>query len=344
MRRRSLPDRAHVRAPTDTPTPGGASPSDPSEREIEDGALPARADLYLEGELHSIVSRAMVYLRAGLAVHFRGPAGVGKTTLALRIADLMQNGHLLVTGDDALTSGDLVGRELGYATRAVHDTYIHSVRRTETETRSAWVDSVLTRAMVEGRTLVYDEFTRASAAANNALLTALEERVLVISNPARGARHVIAHPEFRVIFTSNPLEYAGTNRAPDALLDRMITFDLIELSAETEAQMLIRRTGLEADHARQIVALLRQLKCRSEAGGGGSLRPGMMIARILRSERIAPDPTDGRFVQVCLDILGSRLDATRDASDIPGRRDRLGRALRATFGAPAEIEPRGKVA
>jgi AAA+ superfamily predicted ATPase len=63
--------------------------------------------------------------------------------------------------------------------------------------------------MLEGHTVVYDEFTRARADAKKALLSALEERILILSNPARTQRRVRADPVFRAILTSNREEYAG---------------------------------------------------------------------------------------------------------------------------------------
>ncbi len=40
-------------------------------------------------EVESIARRALTYLQAGFPVHFAGPPGVGKTTLAFHIAALL---------------------------------------------------------------------------------------------------------------------------------------------------------------------------------------------------------------------------------------------------------------
>ena len=58
------------------------------------------------------------------------------------------------------------------------------------------------------------------------LLSALEERVLAFTDPVAGRDLLAADPEFRVILTSNPGDYAGVNAAPDALIDRVVTFRL----------------------------------------------------------------------------------------------------------------------
>ena len=96
-------------------------------------------------------------------MHFRGPAGAGKTTLALNVAAHLGRPVSLVTGDSRMANADLIGREIGQTTSHVQDRYIHRVVKTATETRFSWADSVLTEAMLDGHTLVYDEFSRAPA-------------------------------------------------------------------------------------------------------------------------------------------------------------------------------------
>src|SRR4029453_6759569 len=124
--------------------------------------------------------------------------------------------------------------EVGTKSKQVVDRYVHSVRKVETETSAVWSDEVLTQAFIEGYTLVYDEFTRSPPQANNPLLAAFEERILILPGAARKERYVRAHPEFRAILTSNPGDYAGVAAPQDALIDRMITLDLDDLSRDTE--------------------------------------------------------------------------------------------------------------
>ena len=277
--------------------------------------LSPRDDVYEDAELRSIQSRALVYLQAGAPVHFRGPAGMGKTTLALHIAAQCDRPVALVIGDSAMTSADLLGAEIGTDQRKVSDRYIHSVQKTEIQNRVAWVDNVLTRAVSNGYTLVYDEFTRAPPEANNALLSALEERILVISNPARGRRYIRAHPEFRAIFTSNPDEYVGVAAAPDALYDRMITFDLTWSTAETETGIVSRRTGLNLEDAAQVVDVVRALRLRTDSANPPSTRTAIMIAQIMKSQGIAASSRDERFVQICLDVLETRAPRSADPAE-----------------------------
>lgn len=261
---------------------------------------------YESDALKAIQSRALTYLRSGIPVHFRGPAGTGKTSLAMQIAARLGRPTVIVTGDSMLHSGNLVGEDTGMRTRQVVDRYVHSVKRIETETEAVWTDNVLTKAVLEGYTLVYDEFTRSPPAANNPLLSAFEERVLVLGSGSRSDRYVSAHPEFRAILTSNPRDYAGVNIPQDALIDRMVTFDFEEHARETEVGIVSTSTGCGSAIAEPVVDLVRALRGSANAEQPITMRSALMIAKIVKSQSFTPTFADPRFVQLCFDILKSK--------------------------------------
>jgi nitric oxide reductase NorQ protein len=272
-------------------------------------ALRLRGDLFENDEILSIESRALSYLRAGVPVHLRGPAGTGKTTLAIQIAARLDRPAILVTGDGWLTAGNLVGRESSVKTRHVEDRFVHSVRKVESETKAVWADDVLTHAITGGYTLVYDEFTRSPPAANNPLLTALEERMLVLQSGAGRERYVKAHPDFRAIFTSNPEDYAGVNAPQDALIDRMITFDLTNHDRDTEIGIVSIRSGLAAEQAGPIVDIVRAVRSLGLVTQSPSLRSAIMIARIVAAQGISVAADSNAFTQLCFDVLESKAPA-----------------------------------
>lgn len=151
-----------------------------------------------------IAQRALRYLQSGFAVHLRGPAGTGKTTLAMHLASLLGRPMVLIYGDEDLNSSQLIGSQSGYTRKKVVDNYIHSVLKLEDNLQHNWVDSRLTLAAREGFTLIYDEFNRSRPEVNNVLLSALEEKLIVLPPDSQQSEYVRVHPQFRALFTSNP--------------------------------------------------------------------------------------------------------------------------------------------
>ena len=258
-----------------------------------------------------IVRRGLRYLQSGFAVHLRGPAGTGKTTLALHLAGLLGRPMMLIYGDDRFDSSDLIGGHTGYTHKRVVDNYIHSVLKTEEDLQQRWVDARLTLACREGFTLIYDEFNRSRPEANNTLLGALEEKLLVMPPDSNQSEYMRVHPQFRAIFTSNPEEYSGVHRTQDALLDRMITIDVGEPDIETEKEILTIRVGVSAADALKIVHLVRAFRRRLEITKAPSLRCCLMIGRIVRDHELQVSREDLDFRMLCADVLVARAGVER---------------------------------
>ena len=272
------------------------------------------------GAQGAIEARALGYLQAGFPLHLRGPAGSGKTTLALRIAAQLKRPVMLLVGDASFDTRHLVGSEGGTRTRRVVDRYISSVMKVESETESVWLDRTLTVACTEGCTLLYDEFNRAPPTANNVLLTVLEERLLVLPKAGRGESYVRVSPEFRAIFTSNPLDHVGTHAAQDALLDRLVTIDLEGFDRADEIAIVTQRAGLSAAAAARIVDVVRDFRASREYAQRPTVRATLMIAELVARQGLRVASDDGRFVQLCLDILGAKLKPAADGLPQPQQR------------------------
>lgn len=250
----------------------------------------------------ALFERTLIYLKAGVPVHLQGPSGIGKTTSALRLGQKLGRPMLLVFGSDSLTPADLLGCHSGYRRRIVVDQYIHSVERREEEISADWVDGRLLTACREGYTFIYDEFSRSRPETNNLLLSVLEEGVLEMPPTYKGEKYIEVHPEFRAIFTSNPEEYAGVHVRPNALLDRMVTLDLVAIDAASEQSIIASKSGLDVERAQVVVETVRRIG--KQKGRGHSLRASLMIARILRSAGWPATPGDPYFDQLCKDLLG----------------------------------------
>ena len=208
---------------------------------------------------------------------------------------------VLIHGDDEMGTSDLVGRDSGYKRSYVHDEYVHSVLKVEEEVKPVWVGKALTEACKNGSTVVYDEFTRSRPEANNVLLSVLEERVL----PLRG-QNVPVHANFRIIFTSNPDDYAGVHGVQDALLDRMVTILLSGFDIETEIAITQERSGLPLAEVERIVAVVRAFRDAGLKTSSASVRPAVLISRILRVRSGHAHVEDSVFIQTCRDVLLSQ--------------------------------------
>jgi MoxR-like ATPase len=109
-----------------------------------------------------------------------------------------------------------------------------------------------------------------------------------------------------MILTSNPEDYIGVNRAPDALIDRVVTFALDDVSFDTECGIVAARSGLPPSEARRLVHLVRALREDLRPGFPISMRTGILIGRLIHAQSIPADTSDPRFLQVCTDVLRGR--------------------------------------
>jgi gas vesicle protein GvpN len=256
--------------------------------------------------IKDITSRALSYIKAGFPVHFRGPSGTGKTTLAMHLASKIERPVVMIHGDEEFTTSDLVGGEHGYRIRKVVDRFISRVLKTEEDMVKRWVDNRLTVACKYGFTMIYDEFTRSRPEANNILLSILQEKMMDLP-VGRGGEdpYLRVDPNFTAIFTSNPEEYAGVHRSQDALRDRMITMDLDYFDYETEVAVTQAKSKLSKQDSQIIVNIVRGLRESGKCEFAPTVRGCIMIAKTLKVKNLTPARASNVFTQMCEDILAS---------------------------------------
>jgi len=272
-----------------------------------DNVLPEPSEEFVSSSyVERVTERALAYLKAGYPVHFAGPAGTGKTTLAFHVAAKLGQPVTLIHGDDELGSSDLVGRDAGYRKYKLIDNFIHSVLKTEEEVKSLWVDNRLTTACQNGDTVIYDEFNRSRPEANNAILSILSERILNLPKLRRsGEGYLEVHPDFHAIFTSNPEEYAGVHKTQDALMDRLITISLGHYDRETEVKITRAKSGIPKADAETIVDIVRELRSVGVNNNRPTIRACIAIARVLALQGSRARWDDPVFQWICRDVLNT---------------------------------------
>lgn len=254
--------------------------------------------------VREITERALGYIAAGFPVHFRGPAGTGKTTIAKHIAAKLEKPMVLIHGDEELSTTTLIGGEFGFQSKKVIDNFISSVLKKEENFVKHWVDNRLTVACRYGFTLLYDEFSRSRPEANNILLSILEDKILNLPI-ARGGEdpYLKVHPDFTAIFTSNPEEYAGVYKTQDALKDRMITIDLDYFDEQTELNITQAKAKIDQEKAQLIVNIIRRLRQLEQYRFSPTVRSCIMIARSIQIMNVDPIEDHQRFSKICQDVL-----------------------------------------
>ncbi|MBY9001265.1 MAG: MoxR family ATPase [Candidatus Heimdallarchaeota archaeon] len=166
-------------------------------------------------------------IQKNLPLIIEGPVGTGKTEMAKALAESLERPFIRVDGDDSLTSIKLKGW------------YDPPLVLEKGFSRDTFISGPLTEAMEKGGLFFYNEVNRAPSETINAVLTALDEKLITI--PQLG--EINAKDGFLSIFTYNPEDTIATNPLPKAFYDRCIWIHVSHQGLEEMMEIVNLRTS-----------------------------------------------------------------------------------------------------
>jgi len=250
--------------------------------------------------------RVEACLRAGRNVLLEGPVGVGKTHLALAIAERLALPLFRVDGDGRYSEQKLTGWfdpptviQAGYGP-------------------DAFLPGPLVEAMTAGGLLLVNELNRLPEGVQNVLLPAIDERLVVV--PRLGA--IRAREGFRVIATQNPSDFVATSHLSEALLDRfeLVVLDYQSEAEETEIVLAQLAPGKLGDAERRhlaatAVAIARATRNDPRIRRGASVRAAIAIAEIAAALHEDGSPLAAAIEEATQIALPTRIEIARDFGD-----------------------------
>ncbi len=217
----------------------------------------------LENEFN-LVLRA---LENNVPVILEGEAGTGKTEMAKEISRMQNKTLYRVDGDEELSSFKIQGW------------FDPPMVLSKGYNWDSFLPGPLSQAMMEGGLFFFNEVNRAPSETINAVLTALDERMITV--PRLGC--IKAKEGFECIFTCNPLDRVGTNPLPQAFFDRCIWLKLEHLPLEQAIEIVRLRTEESDERLIKTICKITDGSRNHEEvvrGKGGSLRASIFMVRL----------------------------------------------------------------
>src|SRR5687767_9902273 len=179
---------------------------------------------------HSMLDRLLISLLSNGHVLLEGVPGLAKTLAIKSLAQAIHAKFSRIQFTPDLLPADVIG------------TMIYNQQRNE---------FVVRKGPIFANFILADEINRAPAKVQSALLEAMQERQITISETT----YKLDEP-FLVLATQNPLEQEGTYPLPEAQVDRFMLKVVVGYPDKKEEQLIIRQQvqGIEIPQVSQVVS------------------------------------------------------------------------------------------
>jgi len=184
--------------------------------------------------------------RQRLPLMIKGPTGCGKSRLVEHMAAKLGRPLITVAAHDDTSAVDLLGRYL--------------VRGGDT----VWQDGPVTRAVRQGAILYIDEIAEA------------RPDVVVVLHPLTDHRRQLyidrtdealtAGPDFMLVVSFNPGYQGSLKELKPSTRQRFLGLSLDFPPEAVEIEVLVREAGVQAAHAKRLVALANRLRSLENLG------------------------------------------------------------------------------
>jgi len=198
-----------------------------------------------------------------------GEVGVGKTTIARGVASYFDADFYRIDCSEDTLTHNLVG--YWDPPLVISEGYVENAYRY----------GPLASAMIDGGCLFINEINRMPEITQNALLTALDEKILEIPK----LKTIHAKKEFFTIATLNPSAHIGVTVLGEAIKDRFVWIKLDYQKPDEERQIIIQEANLNSGNADQLALLsqkiIHQTRNNTSIRRGSSIRGGIDLAAII---------------------------------------------------------------
>jgi len=184
-----------------------------------------------------LIERLLIGLLANGHILLEGVPGLAKTLAVSTLAQTIQASFQRIQFTPDLLPADLIGTE------------IYNPRTSEFTSHLGPIFANL---------ILADEINRAPAKVQSALLEAMQERQVTISD----ATYALEDP-FLVLATQNPIEQEGTYPLPEAQVDRFMLKVIVDYPSRAEERVIMdRMTGITLPEARAVITPDQLLRAR----------------------------------------------------------------------------------